>query len=319
MHKLKPMPDAEKLKASLKPAFIERYEKITDFEKFCKYSFSYLRRSIRTNTLKIKPEKLKQRLQKLGWQLTPVKWDSNTFFVEHKEGRRDIGNTIEHSLGYFYVQEAVSILPPLVLQPKPGEIVLDMCASPGSKTTQMASMMKNKGVLVANDHQGIRLKPLGTNLQRCGVLNTITSLKSGERIKGVEFDKILADVPCSSTGAIRKSLKTINMWNPTMLKNLSRTQKKLIDNAFNLLKTGGTMVYSTCSIDPQENEEVVSYLLEKYPNAKCVKFKIPNLKTTPAITEFEGKTYHPQVKNSLRLWPQDNDTEGFFVAKIKKE
>lgn len=300
-----------------KPKFIERYSKLTDWEEFKKYSLTWLRRSIRVNTLKMSVPELKKRLEKV-WKLTQIPWCKEGFWIEHhKKERRDIGNLVEHSLGYFYVQEAVSMIPPIVLEPKPGELVLDMCASPGSKASQIAQYMKNKGVLIANDYKGIRLAPLGINMQRMGITNAILTLMEGRFFKGFEFDKILVDAPCSGTGTIRKSLKTIKIWNPNMVRRLCGAQKQLIKTAFENLKLGGTMVYSTCSDEPEEDEEVISYLLDKYDNAKLEEIKL-DIKRSEPVLEFEKKKYNPEVKKCLRLWPQDNDTEGFFVSKIKK-
>jgi 16S rRNA C967 or C1407 C5-methylase (RsmB/RsmF family) len=141
----------------------------------------------------------------------------------------------------------------------------------------------------------------------------------GRLFKDYEFDKILVDAPCSGTGTIRKSFKTLLIWNPNMVKRLAGTQRQLIETAFNNLKKGGTLVYSTCTLEPEEDEGIIDYLINKYPDAKVEQIKLPGLKTSPAITEFEGKTYSNEVKKCLRIWPQDNDTEGFFVAKIKKE
>ena len=312
---LKPIITTEPIE--FKEKFIERYSKLTDFEEFKKYSLAYLRRSVRINTLKISIEKAKKRLER-SWILEQVPWCKEGFWISHNEGRRDIGNTLEHSLGYIYVQEAASMIPPVVLEPKPGETILDMCASPGSKTTQIAQMMENKGILIANDYQGIRLAQLGINIQRCGITNTILTLMEGRFFKNFQFDRILVDAPCSGTGTIRKSLKTIRIWNPHMITKLAGEQKRLLDNAFTNLKPGGTMVYSTCSVEPEENEGVIDFLLNKYSDAKLENIEM-NIKRTSPITEFGGKTYNKEVKKCLRLWPQDNDTEGFFVAKIKKD
>jgi len=303
-----------------KPRFIERYSKLTDWELFKQCSLSFLRRSIRVNTLKISVEELKKRLEK-NWALEQIPWCSEGFWIEHvKKERRDIGNLIEHSLGYFYTQEAASMIPPIVLEPKPDEIVLDIAASPGSKTTQIAQYMQNKGILIANDYTYERMKPLSINLQRCGVSNAIITLMEGQWFKksGIEFDKILVDAPCSGTGTIRKSLKTIGIWNPDMVRRLSITQKQLIETGFNLLKEDGALVYSTCSLEPEENEGVVDFLLKKYENAKLEETKL-NIKRSNAILEFEDKKYSDEIKKCLRIWPQDNDSEGFFVAKIIKE
>jgi NOL1/NOP2/sun family putative RNA methylase len=195
-----------------------------------------------------------------------------------------------------------------------------MAASPGSKTTQIAQYMKNTGILIANDYTTLRMKPLSINLQRSGVSNCIITLMQGQwfRNSNIEFDKILVDAPCSGTGTIRKSFKTLRIWNPNMIKRLSITQKQLLETAFNILKPNGTLVYSTCSLEPEENEAVIDFLLNKYENAKLEKIELKNLKKSKPILEFDKNSYNENIKNCLRIWPQDNDTEGFFVAKISK-
>ncbi|MFH1064450.1 MAG: RsmB/NOP family class I SAM-dependent RNA methyltransferase [Candidatus Woesearchaeota archaeon] len=304
-----------------KDKFVKRYSLLTDIDKFKEYSFYYLRKSIRVNTLKIDVDALVERVSK-EWILTPIPWCKDGFWIEHRgigeEKRRDVGNMIEHVLGYVYVQEAASMIPPLVLDPQPGERVLDMCAAPGSKTTQIAQYMKNKGVLVANDVMGLRLASLGVNLQRCGVLNVIMTRMQGNRFYNVEFDRILVDAPCSGTGTIRKSLKTIDMWNLKLASHLAKTQRTLVRTAFSILKPGGTMVYSTCTLEPEEDEGIVDYILKEFPEASVEEIDL-DIKRSPCVTQFEGKTYSDEVKKCLRIWPQDNDTEGFFVAKIRKK
>lgn len=300
----------------IKDNFKERYEKLTDWDKFITCSTKFLRRSIRVNTLKISVEECKKKMSK-NWMLTAIPWCEEGFWIEHKKGRRDIGNTLEHQLGYIYVQEAASMIPPIVLDVKEGMNVLDMCASPGSKASQIAMYMGNKGVLIANDYKGMRIKSLGLNLQRCGVSNEIITLMPGHQFK-MEFDRVLVDAPCSGTGTIRKSLKTLRIWNPKMIKRLAVTQKNLIEVGFENLKKDGILVYSTCTLEPEEDEEVVDYLLNKYDNAKLEEINIKGLKRSEPILEFEGKKYNKEIKKIIRIWPQDNDTEGFFIAKIKK-
>ncbi|HLC65084.1 MAG TPA: RsmB/NOP family class I SAM-dependent RNA methyltransferase [Candidatus Nanoarchaeia archaeon] len=307
--------DADKV--IFKEKFVERYSRLTDFEEFKKISLTYLRRSIRVNTLKASVEELKKRLEE-KWNLEQIPWCREGFWIEHhKKERRDIGNIPEHSLGYFYTQEAASMIPPMVLEPKPGEFILDMCAAPGSKTTQIAAMMKNQGIIIANDVKGERISPLGINLQRMGMTNHLITMMEGRRFKGFNFDRILVDAPCSGTGTIRKSFKTLLIWNPDMVKRLSAQQKILIETAFNNLRENGVMAYSTCSLEPEENEEVIDNLITKHENAKIEKFEL-NIKRSKPILEFEGKNYDKRIKDCLRIWPQDNDTEGFFVAKIRK-
>ncbi len=315
MDKLETIPTTENIE--FKPAFIERYSELTDWEAFKKYSLSFLKRSIRVNTIVTTVKEVKKSIEAKGWKLEQIPWCKEGFWISHPE-RRDVGNLLEHHLGQVYVQESASMIPPLVLDPKPGDIILDMCAAPGSKTTQMAMMMNNQGLIVANDYKGQRLQSLGINLQKNLLTNVIVSLMPGKRFHGFEFDKILVDAPCSGTGTIRKSLKTIHIWNPKMITKLARQQKELIVSAFENLKDGGEMVYSTCSVEPEENEGVVDYLLKKFDNAEIVKVKLPGLKTSPPIMEFKKEKYNAQIKDAIRIWPQDNDSEGFFVTKITK-
>jgi NOL1/NOP2/sun family putative RNA methylase len=316
-HKLVPIRVPYEIK--FKPGFIERYSALTDWETFKSYSTSYLNRSLRVNTLKITIPEIKERLAKQGWMLEQVPWCKQGFWAEHNEGRLDLGNTLEHQLGYFYIQEAASMIPPIALDPKPGEIVLDMCAAPGSKTTQIAEMMKNSGVLIANDVSGIRLAPLGVNVQRLGITCVVQTLRDSARLQfPFKFDKILLDAPCSGVGTIRKSLKTIDIWSNKMGSSLSQLQRKLLHVAWPLLRPGGVLIYSTCSTEPEEDEEVVSDFVLKHEDAKIVDIDLPGFKRSKPLLEFQGKTYHPDIAKTLRVWPQDNDTEGFYVAKLKK-
>jgi len=313
----------------VKKKFEDHYRELLgdDYEKFMNYSLSYIRKCIRVNTLKANVVDIKKRLEE-RWSLESIPWCPEGFWITYKDGKRfDIGNLIEHHLGYVYVQEAASMIPPIVLKPEPGEMVLDICAAPGSKTTQIAMYMQNSGILVANDISGSRLRALGMNMQRCGVRNVVLTMMQEHRFKRIadshpefRFDKILVDAPCSGTGTIRKSLRTILMWNPLGITKLSKIQKSLIEVAFNMLKPGGVMVYSTCTIEPEENEVVVSYLLEKYPNAKLEDIDDKNLgiKRTRAITKFQDLKIRPEVEKCLRIHPYDNDTEGFFVARIRR-
>lgn len=303
----------------LKPAFVERYKALLGdrYDEFIEYSSTYIRKCIRVNTLKIPVDELLKRLTK-KWKFESVPWCEEGFWITHRaEERFDIGNIPEHQLGYFYIQEAASMLPPVILAPKPGDTLLDLCAAPGSKTTQLAQYLRNEGVLFANDVDWTRLKPLGLNLQRCGVSNTAITLKANRRFPSERFDRVLVDAPCTGTGTIRKSLKTMRMWSPGLVKRMAREQHKLIQLGFDLLKPGGTMVYSTCTQEPEENEAVVSALLNHNEDASLEEIKLDIVRSS-AIEEWEGRRFHFDIKKCLRIYPQDNDTEGFFVAKIKK-
>jgi NOL1/NOP2/sun family putative RNA methylase len=313
----------------VKKRFEEHYKLLLgeDYDRFMNYSTSYIRKCIRVNTLKADVDDIKKRLGD-RWLLEPIPWCREGFWITFKDGKRfDIGNLIEHHLGYVYVQESASMIPPIVLDPQPRETILDMCAAPGSKTTQIAMYMQNKGILVANDISGARLRALGMNVQRCGARNTVITMVQEYRFKKLaqeresfRFDKILVDAPCSGTGTIRKSLKTIIMWNPLGITKLSKIQKNLIEIAFQMLKQGGVMVYSTCTIEPEENEAVVSFLLQKYPDARLedIDHEALGINRTPSVLEFNGLEINPEVSKCLRIHPYDNDTEGFFIARIRK-
>jgi len=294
-----------------KEKFIERYSKLTNFEKFKEYSTKKQDKSIRVNTLKIKTSEFKLK----EFELKQIPWCKEGFWVSGE--RTDLGNLIEHGLGYFYIQEASSMVPCLVLDPNENDFVLDVAAAPGSKTTQLAVMMKNNGLIMANDCSYRRIKALSANLQRCGVSNTAVTIMDGLNLKGYSFDKILLDAPCSGTGTIRKSPNTIIEWSPGIIRKLAGIQKKLIRNSFENLKVGGVLVYSTCSVEPEENEGVVSYLLDNFDNAVLEKIKL-KMKSSSPILEFENYKYNKEVSKCLRIWPQDNNSDGFFVAKIRK-
>src|SRR3990167_8559448 len=287
-----------------KDKFIQKYSQLTDFVAYQQSVAQFLRRSIRVNTLKISIKALLQQLTRQDWTFESIPWCKEGFYMSGE--RRDIGNLLEHQEGLFFVQSSVSLLPVVVLDPQPGQRVLELCAAPGGKTTQMAAMMQNKGQIIAIDSNSFRATILRKNLQRCGVTNVDVLCIAAERYLGNPFDKILLDPPCSASGTIKgetkQTKKTLLEWNPRTIKRLAKLQKKLIKHAFSLLKPGGTVVYSTCSLEPEENEEVVQYLLDKVGG---------KLETIDLPIKADQTT-------GLRIWPQYQDTEGFFVAKIRK-
>jgi len=234
----------------------------------------------------------------------------------------ELGKTREHVLGYYYVQEISSMLPIIALNPSNQDKLLDLCASPGSKTTQAASFMENSGTIIANDNNIGRIIILASNLEKCGVSNTILTRKDGvqlcKRFKEarIEFDKILVDAPCSGEGTLRSSPKTFLMWNLKTIEFFGRQQKALASHALQILKEGGEMIYSTCTHSPEEDEEVVQYLLDNF-DIKLEKFDLP-IKTRQGIGEWKGKKFSKEMQLCHRVYPQDNNTEGFFLCKMKK-
>ncbi|MBX4196250.1 RsmB/NOP family class I SAM-dependent RNA methyltransferase [Candidatus Pacearchaeota archaeon] len=308
----------------MKPLFRERMEKLLpkkeDFEKFEKIVHTSPRNFIRCNTLKITSHELYERLKK-RWNVSqPFPSAPEIMVIESELGPGELGNALEHLLGYYYVQELSSMLSVLALNPQPGEFVLDVCASPGSKTTQIAAKMENQGTLIANDVRTDRIKILSSNLERCGISNSIITQNDGvvlcERLSKTDFkfDKILLDAPCSGEGTLRSSPKTFVMWNPKVIKNLSRQQKKLFANAVKCLKVGGQIVYSTCTHAPEENEEVVDFALSNFP-LHLESIHLP-VKCRPGVKDWEDKHYSKEVEHTCRIYPQDNDSEGFFVSKF---
>ena len=309
-----------------KPLFLERMKKLLgkDFESYMEILKKEPVKSFRCNTLKIFPEDLKKRLEKKGWEIKiPFENYPEIMVVTSELKPGELGRSIEHLLGYYYIQEIASMLPPLVLQPKEGENVLDICASPGSKTTQMAVMMKNKGLLIANEVKFGRIKILAANTERCGVMNLIITRRDGIALcnqlkkNNILFDKILLDAPCSGEGTIRSTPRTLEMWNINTIRNLSKLQKSLIAAAIEVLKPNGELVYSTCTHAPEENEEIVNFALQNF-NVEIEKINLP-LKFVQGITNWEDKEYLEDVKYSCRIYPQNANTEGFFIAKMRKK
>ncbi len=314
-----------------KPLFEERMNQVLelsgsdekDKKLFWETVHKYTIDSIRCNTLKITPEELKIKLRNRGWKINqPYQDYPEIMIIENDLKPGELGKAEEHILGYFYVQEISSMLPIMALNPTENDSFLDLCASPGSKTTQAACYMKNQGILVANDNKLGRLIILCSNLEKCGVSNTIVTRRDGVQLckrlaeNGYRFDKILTDVPCSGEGTLRSSPGTFLSWNIKTVENLGSTQKILACSALEILKEGGEMIYSTCTHAPEENEEIVQFLLDHY-DIEIEEIKLP-LKTRKGLTSWKGKEFSKEMEKAVRIYPQDNNTEGFFLCKIKK-
>jgi len=312
-------------KPEMKPAFESRMKTLLpdkeDFDKYNSIIHTKPLNYIRCNTLKISCEELFARLKKRWNVVQPYIQHPEIMLVEQELLPGELGNAIEHLLGYYYIQEVCSMMSVIALDPKPGERVLDLCASPGSKTTQIASFMQNSGTIIANDVKLDRLKILAANLERCGVMNAVCVRNDGvglcQRLteKKFKFDKILLDAPCSGEGTLRSSAKTFLMWNEKVVYKLSREQKKLIANALGCLKKDGVLVYSTCTHSPEENESVVNFALKNFP-VSLEHLNLP-LKFRPGVTSWDGEAFSSEMVKCARIYPQDNDSEGFFVAKLR--
>ncbi|WP_333005096.1 16S rRNA (cytosine(1407)-C(5))-methyltransferase RsmF [Vibrio coralliilyticus] len=274
-----------------------------------------LRKSIRVNTLKISISEFTQRAQEKGWQLSPVPWCEEGFWIDADESETPLGNTAEHMSGLFYIQEASSMMPVSALfQDQSDDFlsVLDMAAAPGSKTTQMAAKMDNLGVLVANEFSSSRVKVLHANIERCGVRNAALSNYDGRVFGGwlpEQFDAVLIDAPCSGEGTVRKDADAMKNWSKDSVLSIAETQKDLIESAFYALKPGGVMVYSTCTLSIEENQQVCLHLKEQFGD--LVEFE-------PLDSLFPESEKALTKEGFLHIFPQMYDCEGFFVARMKK-
>ncbi|KAB2575872.1 putative trna (cytosine-5-)-methyltransferase ncl1 protein [Lasiodiplodia theobromae] len=276
---------------------------------------------IRTNTLRTHRRQLAQSLINRGVTLEPVgKWSK--VGLQIFESSVPIGATPEYLAGHYILQAASSFLPVMALAPQENERILDMASAPGGKTTHMAALMKNTGCIFANDANKDRAKGLIGNIHRLGVKNTIVCHYDAMEFPRVigGFDRVLLDAPCSGTGVIAKdaSVKTNKTEQDFM--RLPHLQKQLllhaIDSVDHASKTGGYIVYSTCSVTVDENERVVQYALEKRPNVKLVSTGLTFGKE--GFTNFQGRQFHASLKETRRYYPHAYNVDGFFVAKFKK-
>lgn len=284
--------------------------------------------TIRINNLVQNPERTIEQLNKMGADLKKIEWLKDTYIVKNMD-KSDLATTVMYKEGYFYIQNLSSMLPAAVISPTSNEKVLDMCAAPGSKTTQLASILKNKGSIVANDADKHRVEKLKNVLEMFRVKNTTVRYGAGEAIGKREeghYDKILLDAPCSGEGLVYlKGEKPLRFWNIKKVKPMVNTQRKLIESAFNALKKGGVLVYSTCTLEPEENEGVISHLVDKFPNAMVEEIDLINSKEFASqkkhvkvgIIEWNGNMYSPEVKKTYRILPS-GEMMGFYIAKIVK-
>lgn len=280
--------------------------------------------------LKTRKESVRSELSELGFKMNSVVWKKDAFVLQNKS-KRELTDLPLYNEGKIYIQSLASMVPPLILNPLPGEKVFDVTAAPGSKTSQMAAMMERKGELVANDVNKVRFFKLKHNMELLGVADAVPDwkftlrLEDGSHLCGENpeyFDKILLDAPCSAEARfVIGDIKSFGYWSEKKIKEMATKQRKLLFSAWYALKPGGTLVYSTCTFSPEENEMQVSKLLERFENASVEQVDIsailPTLKTFPALTEWKGKKLHSGVKKCVRIFPS-SEIEGFFVAKIRK-
>lgn len=234
-------------------------------------------------------------------------------------GKNVVGKTLEFILGKYYIQSLSSMIPPLVLNPLEGDAVLDLCAAPGSKTTQLAELMNNRGTLIANEISTERLKSLVFNVDKMSLVNVGILHGKGELLSRQfenSFDKILVDAPCSALGITQKKGEVSNWWDIRKAEAMSDQQFRLLVSAIKMCKVGGEIVYSTCTLTLEENEFVISKILKKYP-VKLLDIELP-VQSTPGFSTYGDMDLGDDLKKCHRILPWEINSEGFFVAKLIK-
>ena len=278
---------------------------------------------------RVKPEWVNKQFQADGHQIKALPYVPGGFISTKpmKWGRR-----FEFRAGLIHLQEASSMLPPLALQPKPGELVLDLCAAPGGKSAQLSLMMQNRGTLVVNDLSFNRLRALRATQERLGLKNMVLCAQEGQKLlkdHPAYFDKVLVDAPCSCEGTLRKRGKWSYIPDEgDFKKRLIATQKALLLQALKLTKPEGRVVYSTCTLDPMENEGVLNAILEQWQTLKASgqvhediylePMGFTGLNGSPGISTWQGQSWSKTLEHALRVYPQQNDSGGFFLAALRK-
>jgi len=299
---------------------IERYLSLwgeEDTLRFIKACEQPIRTAIRVNTLKMSVDLLIPRLQEKGVTLETVPWLNDGFYADFNESSP--GALLEHMLGFYYVQGVPSMTAVSVLNPEPGDTVLDLAAAPGGKTTHIAQMMENEGLVIALEQDRQRMTSLRSNIIRCGATNTMVIRGDARKLDDLPFqpNKILLDAPCSGEGLIpldptRKTSKTM-----ADVRFCATREDEMLEAAVNILAMGGTMVYSTCSIAPEENEYVLDDILKRHPEMSVVEISAEF--GSSGYSEPYGIRLNESLKNARRFLPHLHKTEGFFICKMRKK
>lgn len=267
---------------------------------------------IRTNTLKITPEELRSRLGAKGFVLEKSEWIPYAFKVIKEP--LNIGSLHEYLQGYYYIQDLASMLPPHFLNPKPADLVIDMAASPGGKSTHLAQLMKNRGSLILVERNKKRIPALEINIRRIGVSNSIIINFDSRNLTKlqVKADKILLDAPCTGEGLIRQDSSRKKSKTFEDITKMTKIQEQLLLAGLDCLKSGGQLLYSTCSIAPEENELIINKILNEKKNVE-----IKQLEQTlgnKGFTTINNEKLSRKLKFSQRFYPHIHNTIGFYVC-----
>jgi 16S rRNA (cytosine1407-C5)-methyltransferase len=275
--------------------------------------------AIRINTLKSTNKQFLAFLDKNRVEYKKIPFNKDGYIL--KSDDLPLSHSLAFFEGAFQYQGLSSQLPAIVLNAKQGERVLDMAAAPGSKSTQLAALMGGQGELVLNDISRRRLQPLHVNMQRSGASNYYILKIRGENLSRLYpeyFDKILVDAPCTALGTLSTNNEVFSWWSLEKLKKLSKIQYQMLLSAIKSLKVGGELVYSTCSIAPEENELLIEQIIHKFP-VKII--DIPeniHSQFNKGWTLYNEHEISKQMNKATRIWPHSQSMEGFFVIKLKK-
>jgi NOL1/NOP2/sun family putative RNA methylase len=297
-------------------AQLERYrEVIPDFDVFMAANRTPEPVNLRVRTGRIDPEELTRRLERQGFVLEPVPGLPTLRKVV--AGPHSVAQTLEHWLGLFQIQQTVMAIPTLALGARPGERVLDLCAAPGGKTTHLAECMEDRGCLVAIDPKEKRLRGLMSNIFRMGHTNVLVVAADGRALPTLpQFDRVLVDAPCSAEGNFRKTGGRLPRRDGTFVRYVTALQEALLRRAIALTAPGGTIVYSTCTWAPEENEGILTRVLADAP---VVMEPIPlDLPHAPGLLHWNGRDFAPEVALAWRLYPHHLDSGGAFVARLRR-
>lgn len=270
-------------------------------------------RALRVNTRKTDTETF---LKRSPWKLQPVPWTENGFYYENGS---QPGKHPFHEAGVYYIQEPSAMAPVPFLKIKPGERVLDLCAAPGGKTTQIADYMQGEGILISNEIHPARAKILSENVERMGIRNVVVTNETPENLASEfagYFDKILVDAPCSGEGMFRKNEEACAEWSPENVELCAKRQDAVLACAAEMLRPGGRLVYSTCTFAPEEDEGTISRFLKEYPDFSIEKTERPKGFISGVGAWVEDPA--PGIENTLRLMPHRLHGEGHYLAVLTK-
>lgn len=302
--------------------FIEKLKAVypSAFPKICETFLHKKEQTFRINYLKASLPALKEDLDRQGIKYRELHWPKGSFILRSE--KKELQKSPAYVDGKIYMQNVSSMLPPLMLDPKQGEKILDLCAAPGAKTSEIASLAGREIELVAVEKLAIRYEKLLATLRIQGVDFAQTlmedGIEMGRKYPGY-FDKVLVDAPCSGEALFyMRDPKSFKPWKQKKVRELSHTQKVLIYSGISALKEGGELVYSTCTFSPEENEEVVGWALKKFEGLRLMPVDMPLPNKSRGIASWEGNPFPKEMGMAMRVLPNEY-MEGFFMAKLKKE